>query len=194
MGSEKTQLAECTGWTEDEDIEYVGAMAEEDQGKCIHQLNRWCTGQLRWCSCPESWFFSWSEDNYIHRLNQRYIGWLPVQVTASFSLGQITFTCWTDDDFWGSVGLTGVRDFSGSFSPTAIFACAAYIYPHGRLSHMVGSLKSWRKCCPSKDPSPTILEVLSAISSLWEALRECFVHLYRFSSWESKPKRSLSRG
>ena len=33
MGSEKTQLAECTGWTDDEDIEYVGAMTEEDQGK-----------------------------------------------------------------------------------------------------------------------------------------------------------------
>ena len=63
-----------TGWTDDEDIEYVGAMAEEDQGKCIHRLNRWCTGQLRRCSCPESWFFSWSEDNYIHRSNRHYIG------------------------------------------------------------------------------------------------------------------------
>jgi hypothetical protein len=33
----------------------------------------------------------------------------------------------------GYVGLTGVKHISGSFSPTAIFACAAYIYPQGRV-------------------------------------------------------------
>jgi len=53
---QKLRLGFCVGWTDDEDIEYVGATAEEDQGKCIHRLNRWYTGQLRRCSCPESWF------------------------------------------------------------------------------------------------------------------------------------------
>ena len=38
-----------------------------------------------------------------------------------------------DDGFWRCVGLTGVKCFSGSFSPTTIFAWAAYIYPQGRV-------------------------------------------------------------
>ena len=54
--TQKLRLGFCVGWTDDEDIEYVGATAEEDQGNCIHRLNRWYTGQLRRCSCPESWF------------------------------------------------------------------------------------------------------------------------------------------
>ena len=30
-------------------------------------------------------------------------------------------------------GFRGVKHISGSFSPTAIFTCAAYIYPQGRV-------------------------------------------------------------
>jgi len=137
-------------------------MDPEAKARSIHRMNRswWTSVQL-----SRELVFQSSLDNYTHRLNRRSIGWLPVHVTASFWGGQFSITGWTDDGYWRSVGLTGVRGFSRSFFPTAIFACAAYIYPHNRLSLMVGSLKSWRKCCPSKDPSPTILEVLSVISS-----------------------------
>ena len=80
--TQKLRLGFSTGWTDDGKIEYVGATAEEEQERCIHRLNRWCTGQSRRCSCPETPLFGGSED-YMHRLNQRWSSRASVHWSSS---------------------------------------------------------------------------------------------------------------
>ena len=158
MGSEKTQLVECTGWTD----------AEESW---IHR----CNGSRRWGKVytPDeptigSWWtsvqlsrefvFQSSHDNHTHRLNRRSIGWLPIHATASFWGRQFSITGWTDDGYWRCVGLTGVKYFSSSFSPTAIFSCAAYIYPQGRV--IWGCWRLWKFYWRSTSTPSTILSLV----------------------------------
>ena len=38
------------------------ALADEDRGNYIHQLNRRCIGQLHRSSCPERWFLEECEE------------------------------------------------------------------------------------------------------------------------------------
>ena len=147
MGSEKTQLAECTGWTDAEESWIRQCNGPRSWGKVYTPdeptIGSWWT----LVQLSRELVFQSSQDNYTHRLNRRNISWLPVHVTASFLGGQFSITGWTDDGYWRCVGLIGVKYFSGSFSPTAIFACAAYIplrSGHLRLLELLKAYYTWR--------------------------------------------------
>ena len=112
---EQTRNFGFTGWTDVREVEYVGAMDPEAEARSIHRMNRRLGLGERRCSCPESWFFQSSQDNYTHRLNRHSIGWLPLHAMASFLGGQFSITGWIDDGYWRCVGLTGVKYFLAAF-------------------------------------------------------------------------------